>query len=79
MRKQQVTSRQLEVLKYIKDFIKKNQYPPTREEIAEHFGFTKNAATDHVKALQRHKFIKVVPVVSRGIQPTSKRVEYEPA
>lgn len=57
------------VLFFIKDFIKENQYPPTRQEIATHFGYkSPNAAEEHLKALERKKVIILVKGTSRGIR-----------
>jgi len=45
--------------------------PPTRAEIASHFGFrSANAAEDHLKALARKGMIELQSGVSRGIRLT---------
>ncbi len=69
-----LTDRQSEVLYFIKQEVKAKGIAPTRADIAEHFGFkSKNAATDHIKALQRKGYIKVYNDMSRGIQVTKNR------
>lgn len=69
-----LTDRQSEVLYFIKQEVKAKGIAPTRADIAEHFGFkSKNAATDHIKALQRKGYIKVYNDMSRGIQVTKGR------
>ena len=66
-----LTERQNEVLQFIKHEVKGKGIAPTRADIADHFGFrSKNAATDHIKALQRKGYIKVYNDMSRGIQVT---------
>jgi repressor LexA len=69
-----LTERQSEVLQFIKQEVKAKGIAPTRADIAGHFGFkSKNAATDHIKALQRKGYIKVYNDMSRGIQVTKSR------
>jgi repressor LexA len=64
-----LTSRQQEVLDCIRDFIRDTGMAPTRAEIAEQMGFqSKNAAADHLRALERKGMIKLYNDRSRGIQ-----------
>ena len=75
-----LTDRQSEVLQFIKQEVKGKGIAPTRADIADHFGFkSKNAATDHIKALQRKGYIKVYNDMSRGIQVTKSRKANEAA
>ena len=68
-----LTKRQLEVLDLIYASIDENGMPPTRSEIANNLGFKSlNAAEDHLKALEKKEFIKLVPNVSRGIKILKK-------
>jgi repressor LexA len=76
--KKPLTTREEQILDFIREFRRKNSYSPTREEIAEHFGFYKNAATDHLKSLERKGFVKIIPKVSRGLILTKKRIQHEP-
>lgn len=63
-----LTSRQADVLKFIKDFQREYGLPPTRAEIARHFGWSSaNAAEDHIKALRRKGALSTVPHISRGL------------
>lgn len=63
-----MTERQAEILGFIRSFIEANKYPPTRKEIASHFGFKSvNAAYAHVRALERLGVIEVKAGISRGI------------
>jgi len=49
-----LTQRQQEIFDFILDRMTINGAPPTRVEIAEHFGFkSPNAAEDHLKALDK--------------------------
>ena len=68
-----LTKRQLEILDLIHASIDENGMPPTRSEIADNLGFKSlNAAEDHLKALEKKEFIKLVPNVSRGIKILKK-------
>lgn len=62
-----LTERQEQVLDYIDGCIVGGM-PPTRAEIAKHFGIRPNAADDHVKALERKGRITLIPLASRGIR-----------
>lgn len=63
-----LTSRQRQILAFIRQRQRATGYPPTRAEIAEAFGFRSvTAAVDHLKALARHGAIALKPGVSRGI------------
>ena len=65
----QLTRRQREILDLIRRHVRNTGYPPTRAEIAQHFGFRSiNAAVDHLKALARHGVIELQQGASRGIR-----------
>ena len=64
-----LTDRQIEVFRMIEAFQEKNQYPPTRREIAEHFGWkSTNAAECALKRLAAAGAIELVPDINRGIK-----------
>jgi repressor LexA len=54
----EITTRQAEILRYIKTYAKKQGYLPTYDSIGEYFGFRKSAAAKHVKALMRKGYIE---------------------
>jgi repressor LexA len=63
-----LTSRQKQILKFISEFIEKHKFPPTRSELARHFGFrSPNAAEAHLRALEKKDCIAIEPGISRGI------------
>lgn len=63
-----LTARQREILKFISQFIDKNKFPPTRAELAKHFGFrSPNAAEAHLRALEKKAMIGIESGLSRGI------------
>lgn len=64
-----LTSRQQEILDFIRHAIEKTGFPPTRAEIARALGFkSANAAEDHLKALAKKGAITVLAGTSRGIR-----------
>lgn len=52
-----ITERQQEVLDFISNFTKSNNYPPTVREIGEHFGISLRAVQDHIAALQKKGYL----------------------
>ncbi len=64
-----LTDRQREVLQCIRQHLQDTGMAPTRAEIADLMGFqSKNAASDHLRALERKGFIRIHNDRSRGIQ-----------
>jgi repressor LexA len=64
-----LTTRQEEILAYVKEYMQETGYPPTRSEIASKMGFkSPNAAEEHLRALARKGAIEVLPGTSRGIK-----------
>jgi repressor LexA len=64
-----LTPRQKQVLEFVRTEITTKHIPPTRKEIATHFGFlSANAAEEHLRALARHGVITLLPGTSRGIR-----------
>ena len=48
-----VTPRQLEILRFIRDFRSRHGYSPTMQEIGDHLGLTKVTVFEHVGSLER--------------------------
>ena len=64
-----LTDRQRQVLECIRQHLQDTGMAPTRAEIADLMGFqSKNAASDHLRALERKGFIRIHNDRSRGIQ-----------
>ena len=64
-----LTERQQQVLECIRESRLETGMAPTRAEIAERMGFqSKNAASDHLRALERKGYIRLHSERSRGIQ-----------
>lgn len=65
----QLTERQSEILKLIRELTEVSGYPPTRAEIAERMGFRSvNAAEQHLRALEKKGAIEISSGASRGIR-----------
>ena len=65
----ELTDRQAEILKLIRELMEVSGYPPTRAEIAERMGFKSvNAAEQHLRALEKKGAIEIAEGASRGIR-----------
>ena len=63
-----LTKRQEEILNLIKSHILDLGFPPTRADIARSLGFkSPNAAEQHLRAIEKKGFIKILSGASRGI------------
>ncbi|HEQ71914.1 MAG TPA: transcriptional repressor LexA [Spirochaetia bacterium] len=63
-----LTTKQKEILEYIKGFIDKYKYPPTIREVADHFSISVKGSYDHIKALEKKKVIRCSMNRSRAIE-----------
>lgn len=64
-----LTRRQEEIFNLIRECIETSGLPPTRAEIARHFGFSSpNAAEAHLKVLAKKGVLELLPGASRGIR-----------
>ena len=63
-----LTKRQQEILNLIKNHILDFGFPPTRADISKTLGFkSPNAAEQHLRAIEKKGFIKILSGASRGI------------
>src|SRR5262247_4141118 len=70
----ELTERQSEILKLIRELTEVSGYPPTRAEIAERMGFRSvNAAEQHLRALEKKGAIEISSGASRGIKVRDAR------
>ena len=68
MTRKALTEKQKQVLKFISEYIENNKFPPTRSELAAHFGFrSPNAAEAHLRALENKSMIGIERGAARGI------------
>jgi len=70
----ELTDRQGEILRLIKELTEVSGFPPTRAEIAERMGFKSvNAAEQHLRALEKKGAIEISAGSSRGIRVMDSR------
>jgi repressor LexA len=70
----ELTDRQNEVLRLVRELTEVSGYPPTRAEIAERMGFRSvNAAEQHLRALEKKGAIEISSGASRGIRVLDTR------
>jgi len=66
---EELTTKQQEILDFIRQAIEETGFPPTRAEIAKAFRYSSpNAAEEHLRALERKGAIELTPGASRGIR-----------
>ena len=66
---EELTARQSEILRLVRELTEVSGYPPTRAEIAERMGFRSvNAAEQHLRALEKKGAIDIEAGASRGIR-----------
>src|SRR5205823_9638508 len=66
---EELTARQTEILRLVRQLTEVSGYPPTRAEIAERMGFRSvNAAEQHLRALEKKGAIEISSGASRGIR-----------
>lgn len=63
-----ITSRQREILDFIRSYVRESKYPPTIREISDHFSISVKGAHDHVKALEKKQAIRCDTKRSRAIE-----------
>lgn len=71
----EVTSKQLLVFDFLKDFIEENGYSPSENEIQKHFGWkSRNVVGGKLQALEIKKYISRIPNKCRSITLTGREV-----
>lgn len=66
-----LTSRQSQVLEYIRHSITERGYPPTLREIGQHMGIrSTNGVNDHLRALENKGYLTREDMKSRSLRPT---------
>ncbi|MDI6783537.1 MAG: transcriptional repressor LexA [bacterium] len=64
----EMTERQQTILEFIKQFIRKEGYPPTVRELAQKFEMKSSSMFDHLTALERKGFLKRLSRKSRSLE-----------
>ena len=55
---QTVTPRQMDILKFLRDYRARHAYSPTMQEIADYFGLSKVTVFEHVGALEKKRLLR---------------------
>lgn len=63
-----LTTRQNDLLSYIRSFLLERKFPPTFREISDHFGMSVRGAYDHLKALEKKGAIRWDKNRSRSLE-----------
>jgi len=80
MTQRKLTAKQKQILRFISEYIENNKFPPTRAELAAHFGFrSPNAAEAHLRALESKSMIGIERRAARGITLLPLAAEELPA
>jgi repressor LexA len=67
-----LTEKQQKIIKFIKDYIERNTYPPSYEEIANHFKVKKPSVFDHLNAIQKKGYLRKKAYRARTLELTEK-------
>lgn len=62
-----LTSRQSDVLTYVRGYLDAHGYPPATREIAQELDITGNAVYGHLAAIERKGHLRRAPGIARGI------------
>jgi len=63
-----LTPRQLEIVRFIRDYVAEHEIPPTMQEIADHLGVSRPTVFEHIEALEARGAIRRRRTISRGIE-----------
>jgi len=74
----EMTKRQLQVLNFIAEYIRKQSFPPTVRDIADHFDISVKGAHDHITALRKKGHLKQADKRPRTMGLAYKRPEDSP-
>ncbi len=64
----EATPRQRRILDFIRQFSDEHAMPPTRADIAAHFGIERASVQEHLQLLARKGLVEIVPGASRGLR-----------
>ena len=73
-KKDKLTYKQLQVLKYIYKYIQTDNISPTIREVADHFELSIGTVQDHIRALVKKGYVSISKNKSRGISLVRERL-----
>ena len=65
---EELTHKEENILAYILGYLEDNEYPPTRKEIGDRFGMTKQGADHYIISLKNKGRIKLITGSYRNIK-----------
>lgn len=63
-----LTTRQTEVLNFVRSYVQEHEYSPSVRDVAEHFGMVPSGAKGHLDALEGKGAIVRTPGIARSIR-----------
>jgi len=63
-----LTPRQHEIVEFIRDYVARNDYAPTMQEMADHLGVSRPTVFEHIEALEARGALSRQALRSRGIE-----------
>ena len=63
-----LTPRQLEIARFIRDYVAQHEYAPTMQEMADHFGIARPTIFEHIEALEARGALKRQRTRRRAIE-----------
>jgi len=73
-----LTPRQLEIVRFIRDYVAEHDYAPTYQEIADHLGVSRPTVFEHIEALQAKGALRRERTRSRAIILSAEVAEVAP-
>lgn len=70
-----LTERQIEVSKFIEEYIDENGFAPSVRNVADHFNFSPKAAYDHLNALKKKGVLKIADNLPRSVVVLKRQSE----
>src|SRR3989344_2497687 len=72
-----LSKRQNEILQFITAYLTEHGYPPSYQEIADHFRLSSRATVhEHIQALRKKGYVAFKEGVKRSLEPTKKFIDF---
>lgn len=72
-----LTKRQQEILQFVTAYLTERGYPPSYQDIAEHFHLSSRATVhEHIQALKVKGYLTMKPGAKRALEPTRKIMNF---
>jgi len=72
-----LTKKQSDILQFITAYLTEHGYPPSYQEIADHFRLSSRATVhEHIQALRKKGYVAFKEGVKRSLEPTKKFIDF---